>query len=126
MSAKGYIQVRAYTSQAQIPLSDVAITITTPEKTALAMRLTDQSGRIEPVEITVPDAAESQTPDPGEIPFTTVDLYARLSDFEQIVIEGLQVFANTITEQNLEMIPLSELPLTFNRTEVFRTPAQNL
>ena len=122
----GYIQVRAYTSQAQIPLSDVAITITSPDNTALAMRLTDRSGRISPVEIIVPDLAESQTPNPSEIPFTTVNLYARLSDFEQIEIEDLQVFANTVTNQNLEMIPLSELPLTFNRTEVFRTPAQNL
>ena len=74
----------------------------------------------------MPDLAESQTPNPSEVPFTTVNLYARLSGFEQIEIEDLQVFANTVTNQNLEMIPLSELPLTFNRTEVFRTPAQNL
>ena len=74
----------------------------------------------------MPDLEESQTPNPSEIPFTTVNLYARLSGFEQIEIEDLQVFANTVTNQNLEMIPLSELPLTFNRTEVFRTPAQNL
>lgn len=104
----------------------MAITITSPDNTALAMRLTDRSGRISPVEIIVPDLSESQTPDPGEVPFTTVNLYARLSGFEQIEIEDLQVFANTVTNQNLEMIPLSELPLTFNRTEVFRTPAQNL
>lgn len=104
----------------------MAITVTTPDNTALAMRLTDRNGRIEPVEITVPDLAESQTPDPAEVPFTRVNLYARLTDFEQIEIEDLQVFANTVTDQNLEMIPLSELPETFVRTEVFRTPAQNL
>ena len=126
LPATGYIQVRAYTSKAQIPLADVAITVTSPDKTALAMRLTDESGQIEPIEITVPDRSESQTPDPGEIPFTTVNLYARINDFEQIEIEGLQVFAGTVTEQNLELIPLSELPETWNRTEVFRTPAQNL
>ena len=118
--------MRAYTSKAQIPLSDVAITVTTPDKTAIAMRLTNENGRIEPVEITVPDLSESQTPDPGKIPFTTVNLYARLTDFEQIEIEDLQVFADTITDQNLEMIPLAELPETWSRTEVFRTPAQNL
>ena len=126
MPATGYIQVRAYTSKAQIPLADVAITITATDSTALAMRLTDENGRIEPVEITVPDLSESQAPDPTGVPFTAVNLYARLTDFEQIEIENLQVFANTVTDQNLEMIPLSELPESFNRTEIFTTPAQNL
>ena len=100
--------------------------MTAPDHTAIAMRLTNKSGQIEPVEITVPDLAESQAPNPGESPFTAVNLYARLTDFEQIEIEGLQVFANTVTEQNLEMIPLSELPESWSRAEIFRTPAQNL
>ena len=104
----------------------MAVTITTPDNTALAMRLTNESGRIDPVEITVPDLSESQSPDPGQIPFAVVNLYAKLANFEQIEIENLQVFADTITDQNLEMIPLSELPETWNRTVIFRTPAQNL
>ena len=104
----------------------MAITVTAPDKTAIAMRLTDENGRIEPIGITVPDLSESQTPDSVAAPFTVVNLYARLTDFEQIEIEDLQVFADTVTEQNLEMIPLSELPESWNRTEIFRTPAQNL
>ena len=126
LSATGYIQVHAYTSKAQIPLADVAITVTTPDNIALAMRLTNESGLIEPVEIAVPDLSESQTPDPPEVPFAVVNLYARLNDFEQVEIEDLQVFANTVTDQDLEMIPLSELPETWNRTTIFQTPAQNL
>ena len=104
----------------------MAVTVTAPDDTALAMRLTNESGQINPIEVTVPNLSESQTPDPPEIPFTTVNLYARLDGFEQIEIEGLQVFANTVTEQNLEMIPLSELPESWSRTELFRTPVQNL
>lgn len=126
LSATGYIQVHAYTSQAQIPLSDVVITVTTPEKTAIAMRLTNESGRIDPVEISVPDLIESQTPNTGQIPYTLVNLYARLSNYEQIQAENVQVFANTVTDQNLEMIPLSELPGSWNQTEIFQTPSQNL
>ena len=118
--------MRAYTSKAQIPLSDVAITVTAPDKTALAMRLTNENGRIEPVEITVPDLSESQTPDPGEVPFATVNLYARRTDFEQIEIEALQVFADTTTIQNLEMIPLAEFPAAWDQTVVYNTPPQNL
>lgn len=126
LSATGYIQVHAYESYAAIPLEDVAITVTAPDGTALAMRLTNRNGLIDPIVLPVPDAAASQSPGTGELPFTLVNLYARLKDYEQIEIENLQVFANTTTDQNLEMIPLSEMPDSWKQTEIFDTPSQNL
>lgn len=126
MPDKGYIQVHAYTSYAQLPLEDVAISITSTDGTAIAMRLTDRNGQIDPIEIPVPDLAESQSPDPPEKPFANVNLYAHKQGFEQIEAEDLQVFANTITDQDLLMIPLSELPQGWDQTVVFNTPPQNL
>ena len=91
------------------------------------MRLTNRSGILEkPIEITVPDLSASQSPNTGVIPFAVVDLYARLENFEEIHVENLQIFADTVTNQNLEMIPLSELPESWNKAETFYTPAQNL
>lgn len=126
LPSTGYIQVNAYTSNARIPLKDVAITVTALDGTAIAMRLTDRSGRIEPIAIPVPDATESQSPDPGELPFARVNLYARLRNYLQIENEDLQVFAGVVTNQNLEMVPLSELPDDWGDTEIFTTPEQNL
>ena len=126
MSATGYIQVHTYESYAQLPLKDVAITVTATDGTAIAMRITDRSGQIVPIEIPVPDLSESQTPDPAEIPFATVNLYAHLAGYEQVEAENLQVFANTVTTQNLMLIPLSELPGSWDQTAVFDTPPQNL
>lgn len=126
LPATGYIQVHAYASNAQIPLSDVTVTVTATDGTAIAMRLTDRSGRIAPIAVPVPDASESQRPDPGERPFTVVNLTARLQDYEQIFIENLQVFAGITTDQNLELIPLSELPESRAQSETFDTPSQNL
>ena len=126
LSATGYITVHAYTGNARIPLKDVAITVTATDGTVIAMRITDRSGQIDPIEVPVPDLAESQVPNPPERPFTAVNLYARLKGYEQIEDENLQVFANTTTDQNLEMIPLSELPGKWNQTAVFDTPPQNL
>ena len=126
MSATGYIQVRAYTSSAQFPLQDVAVTITAADGTAIAMALTDRSGKIRPIAIPVPDRSESQSPDPSEQPYTNVNLYARKRGYEQVESENLQVFAGTTTLQNLEMIPLSELPGNWNQTVIFNTPPQNL
>lgn len=126
MSATGYIQVRAYTSYAQLPLQDVAITITAPDGTGLAMRLTDRNGRIAPIELPVPDKAESLAPSPPERPYTVVNLYARKKGYEQVEAENLQVFADTTTYQNLEMIPLSELPESWDQMVIYDTPPQNL
>lgn len=127
MSEKGYIQVHAYTSNAQIPLQNVAIVITDTGGSAIAMRLTNRSGKLDqPVEVDVPDISAGQQPNTGIIPFTSVNLIAHLEDYEQIRIERLQVFPNTETTQNLEMIPLSELPEKWNQEEVFDTPSQNL
>ncbi len=126
MSATGYVQVHAYASTARIPLKDVAVMITDADGNAIAMRLTDRSGLIEPVAITVPNRSASLTPDSGEIPFATVNIYARKENYEQIEAETVQVFADTITDQDLEMIPLSELPSQWTKVEIFKTPAQNL
>lgn len=90
------------------------------------MRLTDRNGGITPIEIPVPDLAESQSPDPSETPYATVNLYARARGYEQIESENLQVFPGTTTFQNLEMIPLSELPGSWDQTIIFDTPPQNL
>lgn len=126
MPSTGYIQVRAYASVARYPLEEVAIVVTGTDGTALAMRLTDRSGAIAPIAIPVPDRAESLTPEPPEIPFASVNLYAHLQGYEQIEAENLQVFADTVTTQNLEMIPLAEFPDAFDQREVFLTPPQNL
>lgn len=126
MPATGYIQVRAYTSTAQFPLKDVAITVTSTDGTAIAMRLTDRSGLISPIEIPVPDRSESLSPDPPERPFAIVNLYAHLRGFESVEAENLQVFADTTTLQNLEMIPLAELPAQWDQIVIYDTPPQNL
>ena len=126
MPATGYIQVRAYASYAQLPLQDVAVTVTSTDGTAIAMRLTDRNGQIKPIEIPVPDKSESLTPDPGEKPFTNVNIYGRLRGYEQVEMEDVQVFADTVTDQDMALVPLSELPGSWDQTAIFQTPPQNL
>ena len=126
MSATGTILVRAYTGRARYPLKDVAITVTASDGTAIAMALTDRNGLISPISIPVPDRQDSLQPDPTERPYAVVNLYARLRGYEQVEAENLQVFADTTTVQNLEMIPLAELPEQWSQSVIFDTPPQNL
>ena len=91
------------------------------------MRLTNRSGQFdEPLTIDVPDRSASLSPDTGIIPFTTVNLQARSENYEEIFVRNLQVFADTVTTQDLELIPLSEFPESYNKSEHFTVPAQNL
>ena len=68
MPEQGYIDVLAYTSNALIPLENVAITVTSSDGTALAMRLTDRNGGIKPISIPVPDISNSLSPNPSVKP----------------------------------------------------------
>ncbi len=127
MSAVGYIQVHAYTTNAQIPVEDAAVAITDSDGNALALLLTNRSGTLdEPVQLEVPDLSAGQTPNTGILPYAVVNLYARAPDYEEIIIENLQVFPDTVTNQDLELIPLSEFPETWNQAEIFDTQTQNL
>ena len=123
---KGYITVNAFTGTARIPLQNVAIAVTAEDGTAIALRLTDRNGLITPIEVPVPPLSAGQTPDTGVVPFTPVNLYARLEGYEQTENENLQVFPETVTELELQMIPLSELPNSWDKVSIFNTPAQNL
>ena len=126
LASTGYITVHAYTSFAKLPVKDVAISITATDGTAIAMALTDRNGQIKQIPIPVPDREASLSPNPGERPFTSVNLFARARGYEQAEYENLQIFPGIITNQNVELIPLSELPGAWNQTAIFDTPPQNL
>lgn len=126
LASTGYLQAHIYTSNAQLPLSNVAVVVTSPDGTAIAMRITDRSGLIAPIEIPVPPREESREPGSEERPYTQVNLIVELPGFERIEAENLQIFAGTTTYQNLEMIPLSSEPFGQNQTIHYITPPQNL
>ena len=126
MAATGYIRMHAYTSFARLPLKDVAVTVTATDGTAIATRLTDRSGLTDPIEIPAPDTSAGTSPDSGTVPYTAVNVYARLEGFEQVQNENVQNFPNVVTEQDIEMVPHSELPESWSKIQVFLTPTQNL
>lgn len=126
MSATGYLRLRAFTSRAEIPLKDVAITITDSQGKTIAYRTTDRSGLTDLLPIETPELSAGTSPNTGVLPFGRVNIYAHLDGYEQIDAEDVQIFPNTVTDQELAMIPLSELPGKWNQAEIFQTPAQNL
>lgn len=126
MSEQGYITARAYMSNAQIPLENVAVTILSQDGTAIAMRLTGRSGLTEPMAIPTPDRIDSEAPETKVRPFTGLTVHAWKSGFEQVTARNVQVFSGVTTVQNLEMVPLSELPDRWDENVLYDTPPQNL
>ncbi len=126
MSEIGYLQVKATTSRARLPLEDVAVSVVSDEGKLLGLRLTDSSGNTSPIKLEVPNISNSLTPDTGKPAFVTVNVYARAEPYAQILVRDVQVFPDTTTVQELHMVPLSEMPGSWNDTEIFDTPAQNL
>ena len=118
--------MHAYTGFARIPIEDAAVTAAAEDGTVIALRLTDRSGLISPIPIPTPPRQESLSSNPEERPYTVVNIYARKNGYEQIESENLQIFPDTVTDLNLEFIPLSELPGRWDQTQVFDTPSQNL
>ncbi len=128
MAENGYLAVRVYTSQAQLPIEGANVTVTqaTPNGTRLlATRITDRSGNISPVEIATPDRSESLQAG-IRIPFTSVDITADYPGYERILVENAQIFSGVLSQQNLELIPIEERPEVLNLTEVFQVTSQEL
>lgn len=91
------------------------------------MRLTNRDGQLDvPIEVQTPDISAGLQPNTGVLPFSVVNLSARLENYEEIDVDNVQVFPGTQTEQELEMIPLAELPSAWNKVEIFDTSKQNL
>lgn len=126
MSAIGYIQARAYTSSAQLPLRGVTVVVTAPDGTAIAMRTTDRSGLIPVIQIPVPDWSESREPGADECPYAQVNMFAYLGGFGPFESKNIQVFADTTTFQNIMLVPLSQLPRGTEDSLNVVTPPQDL
>lgn len=129
MAAYGQIISYAFTSAGRIPIPDAVITITRPngqgESELIDVQMTDQSGKTRQVTVETPDIAGSQSPG-TEHPFTSVNMKAEFPGYEQIVVEDVQVFPQTITVQDFQLIPLDQHPDNKTLTETFPIPPQNL
>ena len=125
MDTQGTVVVRLSTSSARIPLQGATVTITKrlPDGNAqlLAVRVTT-----DPVAIETPPMAESRSYQNTSVPYTVIDIRAEHSGFDRVIVQNAQVFPDTETRQELSLIPTPELPSSFDRTETFVVPPQNL
>ena len=88
--------------------------------------VTNFDGLTAPVAIETPLMAESRSYQNTSVPYAVIDIRAEHSGFDRVIVQNAQVFPDTETRQELSLIPTPELPSSFDRTETFVVPPQNL
>ena len=130
MDTQGTVVVRLSTSSARIPLQGATVTITKrlpgSKTQLLAVRVTNFDGLTDPVAIETPPRAERRSDQNTSVPYAVIDIRAEHLGFDRVIVQNAQVFPDTETRQELSLIPTPELPSSFDRTETFVVPPQNL
>ena len=105
----------------------VTVTQKSPEGLTelLAVWITDESGKTQPLTVPTPALEERLAPSRGQ-PFSLVDVTAEHPLYERIIVNDVQIFPDTVSTQNFQLIPLDEAPEIWNQTEIFDIPPQNL
>lgn len=121
--------VRTYIADMLIPIRDVRVTVTENNgngEEILAFRLTDENGKTEIIEINTPDMELSLDQNNTLKPFTSVNIKVEKEGFIIFVIKNVQIFANRLSEQSIEMIPLPEKSEYDEFSNTFTVTPQNL
>ncbi len=130
MDGIGRLNVRVYTSRAQIPVEGATVAVTSAaeegKRTLWSVQSTDRSGAIKPIEIKAPAAGLSMEPGESSQPYALCDVWAEHPGFAALVVEGVQVFSGIDTFQGMELSPLAEGNSSLTTTDVREISRQNL
>lgn len=130
MAQTGTLNVRVYTSQAEIPVVGAAVIVANRGQDGkyqlISLQETDESGTIKPVAVDAPPAGESTSPDGMAQPFAVVDVWVEHPGYEVMWLEQVQVFAGQQTQQQVELNPLVAGESWTERTDVRPISPQNL
>ncbi len=133
MQATGTLSVRVYTSQAQIPMEGATVVVAAPgaegKYKLLSIQNTDSSGLIRPVTIDAPALGESTSPGglPGEgAPFALCDIWAEQPGYAMLQVNGVQIFPDVETMQDMELIPLPQGLCSLQQRDERDIPVQSL
>ena len=129
MQAAGRLNIRVFTSRAEIPVVGATVVVTLRGKDRrqlLSVQVSDSSGNIAPILIPAPQPEESTQPNGGEAPFTSCDVWAEHPGYAMLLVEDVQIFPGVDTFQAMELTPLLAGQSSMGQASVRDTPPQDL
>ena len=111
MAQTGSLTIRAFTSQAQLPVSGATVIISSPSedgrRKVFSIQTTDESGGTQPFQLEAPDKILSEGPGQAA-PFSDYSLVVEHPEYYLATFEKLQVFPGVETVQNVPLVPLPQ------------------
>lgn len=111
MAQNGTLLVRAFVSNAQLPVPGATVIVSKPEpnerQRLLSIQLTNENGVAGPITLEAPDTAGSLNPGNNGSSFYDYTLLVEHPGYQLAVFEELQIFPGVETVQDIPLIPLS-------------------
>lgn len=110
MPQTGTLSFQIYTSDAFIPIEGATVVVRQqdPPERLLGIRVTDFSGKTDPIEIVTPDRSLGLSPERVIQPWTGLNVLVEHPEYERVFITGVQVFPGINTLQSVQLLPLRE------------------
>ncbi len=117
--SRGFVVVTSYTADRSIPIPNVSIVLTRTDTVAKGEEpytvnfTTGENGRSEKIAVPCPSKEYSLDKNNFSVlPYATYNLYANVDGFAPIIIEGIQVFEQQVSIQDLSLIPANDVART--------------
>ena len=109
-NAKGYIIVKVSTASGAIPIEGATVIVQGKDqenKDILISLITDRSGVTEKIELPTVPRSLSESPSPGQKPYTTYNLDVFKEGYYPQHYTGVPVFEGIVAVQNASIVPIS-------------------
>ena len=105
----GTLQIRVYTSRAQLPIEDATVVVTQISPTGkyhlLSVQITDREGRVQPLHHPCRPPLGEHRSHPGHGPLLRLPGLAEHPGYTALRVDGVQIFSGEETDQDMELIP---------------------
>lgn len=104
----GLLKINVFRENVSKPAQNAEVSILDPDSgRVIEQARTDSEGQLPPVRLTSPPIENSQNYN-GERPFNQYNMRVRLSDFNDAVIDNVQIYPDTTAIQNVSLTPRTQ------------------
>ena len=108
---QGSVITRVYTSDAYLPLQNVAVVYTRSaennKEELLSIQYTDSSGLTKPFYVETPTAEQSLSPNLAKQPYAQINIRATYPGFNSAFAKNVQIFPDVQTIQAFQLRPVT-------------------